>query len=72
MTPPPMAKVVGQCTALQLAAAAEFRPDVLVGLSHGAAVLAWMVAAGRWDGPAVLIVPAFAPCPRPPGAVKRP
>lgn len=36
------------------------RPDVLVGSSYGGAVAAGVIALGDWQGPTILLAPAFA------------
>ena len=37
-----------------------FKPDVIMGHSHGAGVLVWLVARGIWRGPAIVSAPGYA------------
>lgn len=47
-----------RCLAIQRAALAADRPDVVLGSSWGGAVAAMLVAHGAWEGPTVLLAPA--------------
>jgi hypothetical protein len=46
------------CVALQASTLAEFRPDVLVGSSFGAAVAVELLRRGMWRGPTLLLAQA--------------
>jgi pimeloyl-ACP methyl ester carboxylesterase len=59
------------CVAMQADALADFRPDVLVGSSFGAAVAVALLQRGLWRGPTLLLAQAAlrrgAPAELPPG-----
>ena len=46
------------CVELQAATLREFRPDVLVGSSFGAAVVVELLRRGEWKGPTLLLAQA--------------
>jgi hypothetical protein len=48
-----------ECVGLQERALDEFKPDVVVASSFGAAVCLELVGRGRWGGPCVLLAQAF-------------
>eukprot|EP00929_Paragymnodinium_shiwhaense_P068316 TRINITY_DN34330_c0_g1_i1.p1 TRINITY_DN34330_c0_g1~~TRINITY_DN34330_c0_g1_i1.p1 ORF type:complete len:307 (-),score=62.70 TRINITY_DN34330_c0_g1_i1:619-1488(-) len=55
---PEFEKVFRACVQLQLTALSEFRPDVIVASSFGAAVCLDLIRERHWCGPTVLIAPA--------------
>jgi Uncharacterised protein family (UPF0227) len=51
--------VIEQMIQIQVEAVAEFCPDVVVGSSFGGGIACHMMARGIWNGPTVLLAPAF-------------
>ncbi len=52
-------KSIESCLALQIEPIKKFVPDVIVGSSYGGAITCELIRRGLWEGPTILLAPAY-------------